>query len=271
MAASLLITFRETLEATLVVGIILAFLRKEGADERFHRSVWAGVFAGITLSILLAWLFETFLREWSRGQEEVVEGALMFLAASLLTWMIFWMSRQAGVRQKIEQKVEDYHLREELFGLFFLAFVSVLREGIETIIFLGASISAGNSGFFGGMLGVLLALLLGFLFFTGMHRMRLKLFFQVTSVLLILFASGLIAHGIHAFQEAGLLPFLTREVWNMNHLLNEAGTFGSLLKGLFGYNGNPSVLEVFAYAAFLLMSSSLFLWPLRRPSPLSSS
>lgn len=261
MAASLLITFRETLEATLVVGIILAFLRKEKADKRFHRSVWAGVAAGITISILLAWIFETFLHEWSRGHEEVVEGALMFVAAALLTWMICWVSRQARVREKIEQRVSGYHVREELVGLFVLTLVSVLREGIETIIFLNAAVSAGNSGFFGGMLGVVLALLLGFLFFTGVHRMRLKLFFQVSSILLILFAAGLIAHGIHEFQEAGFFSFLNKELWNMNHLLSDAGTVGSLLKGLFGYNGNPSGLEVLAYIIFLLTASMIFLFP----------
>ena len=271
MTASLLITFRETLEATLVVGIILAFLRKEKADRRFHQSVWAGVFAGITISILLAWIFETFLHEWSRGHEEVVEGTLMFVAAGLLTWMIYWMSRQARVREKIEQRVSEYHVQEELLGLFALTLVSVLREGIETIIFLNAAVSAGNNGFFGGMLGVVLALLLGFVFFTGVHRMRLKLFFQVTSVLLILFASGLVAHGVHEFQEAGMLSFLHTEIWDMNHLLNEKGSIGSLLKGLFGYNGNPSLLEVIAYGTFLLLASISFLRPSQKPLPLSSS
>jgi high-affinity iron transporter len=271
VAASLLITFRETLEATLVVGIILAFLRKEGADHRFHRSVWAGVFAGVMASILLAWIFETFLFEWSEGHEELVEGALMFLAAGLLTWMIFWMSKQARIREEIERKVGYYHVREELLGLFFLALVSVLREGIETIIFLNAAVTAGNNGFFGGMLGISLALLLGFLFFTGLHRIKLKVFFRTTSILLILFAAGLIAHGIHEFQEAGLLPYLTHEAWNTNFIVNEASAIGSLLKGLFGYNGNPSHLEVFGYSTFLITSFFLFLSPTKRLSPLSSS
>src|SRR3989344_8076051 len=128
----------------------------------------------------------------------------MFVAAALLTWMICWMSRQARVREKIEQRVSGYHVREELLGLFVLTLVSVLREGIETIIFLNAAVSVGNNSLYGGMLGVVLALLLGFLFFSGVHRMRLKLFFQVTRVLLILFSAEVISHGIHEFQEAGL-------------------------------------------------------------------
>jgi len=270
MTASLLITFRETLEATLVIGIILAFLRKEEADDRFHHSVWGGVFAGITLSVILAWVFQTFLLEWSEGHEELVEGILMFLAAALLTWMIIWMSRQGRIRQKLEQRVGEHHVRGELFGLFALALVSVLREGIETIIFLNAASSAGHSSLFGGMLGVILALLIGFLFFAGAHKMDLKLFFRSTSTLLILFAAGLTAHGVHELQEAGLLTFLTTEAWNTNHIVQETGVIGSLLKGLFGYNGNPSILEVFAYGAFLFMSFFLFLSPPRRVSPPSS-
>lgn len=251
MATAFLITFRETLEMTLIVGIVLAFLRRAEAEYVFHRSVWMGVFAAIFASTFLGWVFTLFLGGYRGRPEEIVEGILMLVAAMLLTWMIIWMSRQARIRQRIESRVAHCHKREELWGLFTLVFVGVLREGIETVIFLHAAASAGHADLFGAMFGVIVALLIGFLFFAGAHKMQLKWFFRTTSALLILFAAGLVGHGVHELQEAGLLPLLTAEAWNTNHLLDDASAFGSMLKGLFGYNGNPSVLEVFAYGSFL--------------------
>ncbi len=266
MTVSLLITFRETLEMTLIVGIVLAYLRKTEAPYLFHRSVWAGVFAAIIASTILAALFDRFLGGFGGRQEEIVDGILTLVAAVLLTWMIHWMRRQAHIRQNLERKVEAHQTEQALFGLFLLVFASVLREGIETVIFLNAAASTGHSDLFGAMFGIILALLLGFLFFAGAHKMHLRWFFRMTSSLLILFAAGLVAYGIHELQEAHLLPFFTTEAWNMNHILNEEGSLGSILRGLLGYNGNPSILEALAYGIFLMAMVILFLVPSRKLS-----
>lgn len=271
MAVSFLITFRETLEMALIVGIVLAYLRRSEAPYIFHRSVWMGVFTAIIASTTLAWFFERVLGGFAGRMEEIIEGGLMFVAAALLTWMIHWMSKQGRIRQKLEQKVQRYQENSALFGLFLLVFASVLREGVETIIFLNAAASAGHADLFGAMFGIIIALLIGFLFFAGAHRMGLRWFFRTTSSLLILFAAGLIGHGVHELQEVHVFPFLTAEAWNINHILSDTSAVGSVLKGLFGYNADPTILEALAYAAFLSVMGIVFLVPRRRFSLPSSS
>lgn len=271
MAVSFLITFRETLEMALIVGIVLAYLRRSEAPYIFHRSVWVGVFTAIIASTALAALFERVLGGFEGRMEAIVEGGLMFVAAALLTWMIHWMSKQRRIRSRLEQKVQRHQHEKALWGLFLLVFASVLREGIETIIFLSAAASAGHADLFGAMFGITLALLIGFLFFAGAHRMQLKWFFRTTSSLLILFAAGLISHGVHELQEAQVLTVLTAQAWDINHIVSDTSAVGSVLKGLFGYNADPSFLEVIAYSAFLTAMGALFFAPRGKLSPPSST
>lgn len=257
MLAALIITLRETLEAALVAGILLAYLDKTG-NVRHSRYVWYGVAGGITVSLIVAFIFQNYFGGFTGRAEEVYEGITMLVAAGLITWMIFWMLGQRGqMRKNIENKAE-YHLKNDHpLGLFLLTFVSVAREGVETVIFLQAAIlqiQNNFSVFSGAIIGIFIAIILSYLFFRGMHRFPLRTFFTVTSVILILFAAGLLAHGIHEFQEAGVLPIYIEHLWNTNWLIDENGTFGSLLKGLFGYNGNPSLLEVIGYAGYLAVS-----------------
>jgi high-affinity iron transporter len=129
----------------------------------------------------------------------------------------------------------------------------VVREGIETVLFLNAAAfsTTPTQALLGGALGLLAAVILGWLIFAAGKQLDVRAFFRVTSVLLIVFAAGLFAHGIHELQEAGLLPILVEHVWDINHILDENGTAGAFLKALFGYNGNPSLLEVGGYAVFL--------------------
>jgi high-affinity iron transporter len=144
-------------------------------------------------------------------------------------------------------------------GLFLLVFLSVVREGVESVIFLGAArFGTGSGSLWGALAGLAAASLLGFLLFRGAVRVRLGLFFTVTNVLLLLFAAGLVAHGLHELVEAGWLPALVDPVWDLNPLLPEQGLLGSLLRGLFGYNGNPSLLELLGYAAYAAVAASLW-------------
>ena len=144
--------------------------------------------------------------------------------------------------------------------LFGVAFVAVLREGIETALFLTAaslSVAAGQT-LLGGALGLLAALAVGWLIYAGGKRLDVRAFFRVTGVLLILFAAGLLAHGVHELQEAGLLPVVIEHVWDISPILSDEGTLGSLLKALLGYNANPSLLEVVAYVGYLV--AALVAW-----------
>jgi high-affinity iron transporter len=187
--------------------------------------------------------------------EEIFEGLTMLLASGVLTWMIFWMQRQGRqIQAELETDVRQATATGNTWALFSLALIAVVREGIETVLFLTAAAFSATPAqtLVGGILGLAAAVALGWLIFATGRRLDVRAFFRATSILLILFAAGLVAHGVHELQEAALLPTFFEHVWDVNHILDENGTVGSLLKALFGYNGNPSLLEMAAYAAYFL-------------------
>lgn len=259
MFESFLITFRETLEAGLVVFIILSYLKKVH-QSRHTRVVYSGVVAALAVSAIAAFLFFVIAGGLQEPVEQIFEGTTMVLAAILITTMILWMARAHHVRHQIESHVAVELSDHHIFGLFAITFLAVLREGVETVLFLSAAIFRGSESIFlGSVLGIICAVLLLFLFAMRVHHLSLKMFFRVSSLLLIFFAAGLLAHGVHEFQEVGWLPFFAQEAWNINPplladgsypLFHEKGVIGSILKGLFGYNGNPSILEVFVYIVY---------------------
>jgi high-affinity iron transporter len=258
MLASFFITFRETLEAALVVGIILAYLNRVG-QRQFSKSVWWGVGAGVLGSIIAAILFNLFYGGLSGRVEEIFEGIAMLVAAGLLTWMIMWMMKQEHVVRDIETQVGQKVAKKHPFGVAILAGVAVFREGVETVIFLSAaSFVAGGYSLGGAAVGILTAIILGYVFFLGIKKIRIKLFFQITSIILVLFAAGLVAYGVHEFQEAGVFPIVIEHVYDINHVLDENGAVGSVFKALLGYNGNPSLLEIISYLGYLLLSYVLY-------------
>ena len=269
MTASLLITLRETLEASLVVGIVLAFLHHT-SNERRTWIVWSGVAAGLVISLLLAYMFQQWTAGFTGRTEEIYEGITMLTASALITWMVIWMAMQGkNMRRSIEQKVEKHLENGQLVGIFFLVCISVLREGIETVIFLQAAFmqSQAGSSHVGAVLGIVIAISASYMLFKGISWFPLRTFFRSTGILLMLFAAGLCAHGIHELQEAAVIPIYIEHVWDINPailvegsypLLHENGAIGSLLKGTFGYNGNPSILEVLSYAIYILVVS--FAW-----------
>lgn len=262
MIPSLIITFRETLEAALIVGIILSYLIKT-KRQKYNNIVYLGIATAIVASIIGAFLFNALAGGFTGRAEEIFEGIAMLFASFLLTFMILWMLKQKHIVIDLHKKVDSELKQRQRAGLFFIVFISVLREGIETVIFLSAAnfVSSENS-LFGATLGIITAIIVGYLIFVAGKRINLKAFFNITSVLLILFAAGLTAYGIHEFQEAKVLPVYVEHVWDINPqlnpdgtvpLLHEKGAIGSIAKGLFGYNGNPSLIEVLAYFAYLVM------------------
>jgi len=252
MLTSALITLREGLEAALIVGIVLGVLRKLGHMDR-SKPVWVGVLAAVVVSVAAGLALNALGVAFEGRGEEIFEGVAMLLAAGVLTWMIFWMQRQGRqIQAELESDVRRATTTGSARALFSLAFVAVVREGIETVLFLtAASFSATPAQtLVGGALGLTVAVALGWLMFAAGKRLDVRAFFRVTSVLLIFFAAGLVAYGVHELQEAALLPTFVEHVWDMNRILDERGTVGTLLKALFGYNGNPSLLEVTAYGVY---------------------
>lgn len=252
MAASFLITLREGLEAALIIGIVLSVLQRLG-QAHYSRSVWLGVAAAIGVSTVVG-VALTLLGIALEGRaEKIFEGVAMLLAAGVLTWMIFWMQQQGRQFQdRLERDVQVAASTGSAGALLSLAFVAVVREGIEMVLFLTAAAFNVTSLqiLVGGFIGLGIAAMLGYLIFAAGRQVNVRLFFRATSVLLLLFAAGLIAHAVHELQEAALLPTFIEHVWDINHILDEDGLVGSLLEALFGYNGNPSLLEVVAYLLY---------------------
>ena len=258
------VTLREGLEAALIVSIVLAYLTRIGASRDSRRAVWAGTGLAMAVSIATgAALFFT-VGELEGRAEQIFEGTAMFAAVAFLTWMVFWMRRQAaGMRQSLETRVRDALVSGSTIGLAGLVFVAVVREGWETALFLFAVTERTSPAVtaVGSVLGLVAAVLLGVAFYRGSRRLNLRQFFAVTGALLIVFAAGLLAHGVHEFQEAGLLPITVEHLWDTNSAVSEDSRAGQLLTALFGYNGNPSLLELLAWLSYL----SIGLWFFLRP------
>lgn len=264
MLTSLLITLREGLEAALIVGIILGALGQLG-QHRGKRTVWAGVAAAVAVSIAVGLVLNRLGVAFEGRGEAIFEGIAMLTAAGVLTWMIFWMQRQApSIKQDLEKDVRSALGRNGSWALFGLAFVAVVREGIETALFLTAAAYSTSAlqTLVGGAIGLAIAVALGWLIFATGRRLNLRLFFRVTSLVLLIVAAGLVAHGLHELQEAAIVPVLIEHVWDVNPILDENGTVGLFLKAMFGYNGNPSLLETIAYGAYSVVVG-WFVWQSR--------
>ena len=267
MITSFIITFREVLEVALIVGIVLGYLIKT-KRTKYNNVVYMGILFGVIASVIGALLFVNIAGGFSGQSEQIFEGITMFIGAFLLTTMIFWMMKQKHISNELKEKIDEEIHNHHKYGLFMLVFVSVLREGIELVIFLGAaSFVSTNNTLQGALWGIITALFLGFMIFVGSMKINLKVFFNLTSILLILFAAGLIAHGIHEFQEAKIIPTVIEHIWDINPepiidgsypVLHEKGYVGSIFKSLFGYNGNPSLIELLGYITYLIMV--LILW-----------
>jgi len=269
MLASALITLREGLEAALIVGVVLVYLRKIGRLDR-QASVWGGVVAALMASVAVAIVLQILGAEFEGRTEEIFEGITMFLAVAVLTYMIFWMRSQGHqLRSGLEHDVRTAVSGGQGWALAGLAFFAVFREGVETVLFLSAAGFAadGSSVLWGGLAGLAVAVVLGWLIFNTTAQIPLRSFFNVTSLLLLFFAAGLMAHGVHEFQEAGLLPAFIAPVWDINSILPENSLVGSFLKALFGYNGNPSLLEVLSYLVYWVAVLGAVHWWLERTMP----
>jgi high-affinity iron transporter len=258
MLPSFLLALREGIEAALIIGIVLGALRKMGRTE-LAPAVWRGTLAAAAVSLMAGVALTAFGLSLAGPAEQVFEGVTMLLAAAVLTWMIFWMNKQSRfIKAELETGVRRAAMAAGSGALFGLAFLAVVREGIELALFLtAAAMSSGAlSTIVGGLLGLAAAVVLGWGIFASTVRLDLRRFFQVTGGLLLLFAAGLVGHGVHEFNEVGWIPSIIESIWNLNPVLDEASTLGTMLKALLGYNGNPSLTEVVAYLAYV---SSLLL------------
>jgi high-affinity iron transporter len=267
MLPTYLLSLREGLEAALIIGIVLGALSKIRRND-LAPAVWLGTLSAIGISIFTAVLLTTFGMSLEDPAEAIFEGITMLIAAGILTWMIFWMSKQARfLKSELEAGVNKAAASAGKSGVFWLAFIAVVREGVELALFITAAFFAGNQGgmtsdiiqtLVGTILGVGTAALLSWTLFATAVRLDLRRFFQVTGILLILFAAGLIAHGVHEFNEVGWIPSVIEHVWNVDAIISESSLVGQLLKTLFGYNSSPALTEMVAY--FIYIAVVTVLW-----------
>ena len=254
MLAQFILTLREGLEAALIIAIVAAYLRKIGKND-LHRYLWLGsglaVVASAFLSVISWTLYgfaESFVGLW-------FEAFAMFTATAVLTYMIFWMAENARqIKGELQEKIDVAISSGQLLGISAVAFTSVLREGVETILFLSAAAAISfTETVAGAALGLAVAAVVAVLLIRGTVRLDRRKFFLYTSVLLLLFASGIAMHGTQALQELGVLPPIIEHVYDVTAVLPEDSLLGSVLHVFIGYHDAPSLLILLVQITSLLV------------------
>ena len=254
MLATYLLSLREGLEAALIVGIVLGALRQMRRTD-LTLAVWGGVLGAVLVSGLVAVVLTTLGLSLQDPAEAIFEGFTMLLAMAVLTWMIFWMNSQSRqLKSELEAGVRQAALAGGQRGLFILAFLAVVREGVELALFLTAATFASDAvqTLTGTLLGLFTSILLGWSLFATSVKLDLRRFFQVTGFLLILFAAGMATRGVSEFVEVGWLPALWEHVWDLNPILSETSGLGQILSALFGYASSPSLMAILTYIGYFL-------------------
>jgi len=279
--SGLLTGLREGVEAALIVGIICAYLARTGRRGQLRR-VGLGVAAAVTVSVALGVVIFATMGELQTPWEQVFEGTTMLLAAAVVTWMLFWMRRQASsVAGQLQRALDRVLTTGGAWGLVFLAFTAVIREGLETALFLvgqatAATTSAGGAGaasvLAGAALGLLISVGLGYAFYRGSRRLNLGRFFRWTGVLLVFIAAGLLGSAVHEFVEIGWIRLGAQTAFDISATLPHEAGAGLFLRALFGYSSTPEIVALAAWGSYLVVILSLYLRPVparlsARPAP----
>jgi high-affinity iron transporter len=261
MGASFLITLREGLEIALVLAILAAYLVKSGRASSL-RAMWTGAAVAAAVCVVAGVAFHQIVGEFEGKKEQFIEGSLAVLAAVVLTWMIFWMRKHSrGLSSEMRNKLD---MATTAKAVAFVAFIAVLREGFETVLFLlsaETSSASGASVVVGGLIGLAVSAALGLIVYRRGQKVNLATFFRVTGILLILFAAGLVGKAFHEFREffgfeTGRL--ISPSLWNIESGPFASGTVFDFLKGLFGWAADPEPIRVIAYVAYLVPVLWLF-------------
>ena len=260
MGASFLITLREGLEIAIVLAILISYLVKSGRGEAVS-AVWRGSALAAGLCLVVGLVVHLAVGGLHGTVEKAVEGVIAVAAASVLTWMIFWMRTHArSMGTQLRQQVDE---ATTAGALATIAFVAVIREGLETVLFLlSADTQSASTGSVvtGGLLGLVVAAILGRLVYAGGNKLNLRTFFNVTGILLIFFAAGLVGKAFHEFREMlGLEDgWLVSPAWTISSGPWAEGTFYDFMKGFFGWHNATENVRLIAYFAYLLPVGWLF-------------
>src|SRR4029079_10355407 len=266
MLPTFVIGLREGVEAALIVGIIAAFLRQEQRGDAL-RYVWAGVGIAIVLCAAVGVALQIVDEDLPQRQQEGLETVVGLAAVGMVTFMIVWMRRNArGLRKELEASAAGALARGSIYALVGMAFFAVLREGLETAVFLLAAFqSAANptTAGIGALLGIALAVVIGYGIYRGGVRINLQKFFRFTAAILVLVAAGLLASAAHTAHEAGWLNSLQGPAIDLSWLIDPGTVTSSLLTGMLGLQPQPTVAEVLVYLLYAVPMLASVLWPQR--------
>ncbi len=279
MLANYLIGLREGLEASLVVVILIAYLVKSDRRALLPR-IWAGVTLAVVVSLAFGALLTYGPRRLTFEAQELIGGTLSIVAVAFVTWMVFWMARHArGLSGELRGRI-DTAAEGGAFSLALVALLAVGREGLETALFLWAATQAatGTNGstttpLLGALLGLLTAVVMGYLFYRGVLRINLSRFFAWTGGILIVVAAGVLGYGVHDLQEARVLPGLGNLAFDVSSTIEPTSVLGTLLKGIFNFSPTTTWLEAAAWTLYLFATMFFFLRTMRRrdtPAPTAS-
>ena len=268
-SSGLLTGLREGVEAALIVAIVLAYLVKTGHGQYASR-IWIGAGAAIATSLVVGLAIFLTVGGLESPYEQIFEGLTMLVAAGVVTWMLFWMRRQAAsVKGELQHAVDRALSEGSVWGLAVLAFTAVIREGIETSLFLvgqaDSADTAAPSVLVGALVGLAIAVAIGFVFYHGTRRINLGAFFRWTGVGLIFIAAGLLSHAIAEFVEVGMITVGTQTAFDISATLPHEEGIGLFLRALFGYTSQPEVITLVVWATYVVVVLALFLRPVRRP------
>jgi high-affinity iron transporter len=260
--ANILIGLREGLEAGLVVGILVAYLHKIDRRDVLPR-LWLGIGGAILLSLAVGAILTFGPSTLSFQAQEILGGSLSIVAVGMVTWMLFWMVRHArGLSAELRADVDTAIRQRSALALVILGVVSVGREGVETALFVWASVNAGANatlGTLGAVIGILIAVVLAYLIYRGLVRIDLGRFFFWTGIFLIVVAAGVLAYGVGDLQEAGVIPGITVHAYTLAHLIPPTSWYGALLGGIFNFTPEPTVVQVAVWIAYVVITLIVFL------------
>jgi high-affinity iron transporter len=274
--SGLLTGLREGVEAALIVSIVITYLARTGRRDQVAR-VWLGTGLAAILSLIVGIVIYNTVGAFEEPYEQIFEGTTLLVAAGVVTWMLFWMRRQArSVKGELQAAVDRAIASGASWGLAILAFTAVIREGLETSIFLVGQATSDRSEaiwiLVGATVGLAFAVLIGYGFYRGSHRLNLGSFFRWTGIALVFIAAGLLSHGIGEFIEIGALgsgPW-TATAFDISSVLSQDEGIGAFLRAIFGYSANPAVLTFVVHVGYLVTVLALYLRPTRQatlPAP----
>lgn len=282
LTTGLLTGLREGVEAALIVSIILAYLARTGNQRHFGR-IWLGTLVAIGASAAVGAILWVSIGGLTSPAAEYFEGSAMLVAAVVVTWMLFWMRRTAAnIKGELHAGVDRALTDGSVWALSLLAFTAVIREGIETSLFLLGQATAATteqagaaSTLVGAFIGILIAVLLGYGFYRGARVINLARFFRWTGVALVFIAGGLVSHAAHEFIDAGLIGFGTATAFDISSILPhepEGGSvLGQLLRALFGYTSTPEWTTLVTWAVYVVGVLTVYLQPMKPQKPAAVS